>query len=66
VPHDVRVVDRGQDLGFNQEPGAHQVVGHEARRQLLDRHLAPELAMASGYDHSKGAAAELRTYLVPR
>ena len=62
----VGMVDRGQDPRFGQEAGPYRLVAHERGRQLLDRHLPTELAMASGHHDAEPSASELVADLVPR
>ena len=57
---DVRVVERGQDLGFALEPREARRIGRHRRRQDLDRHVAFQLAVARAIDLAHSAFADLR------
>ena len=57
---DVRVVQRGQDLGFALEPREACGIGRHRRRQDLDRHVAFQLAVARAIDLAHSAFAQLR------
>ena len=60
------MVERSEEPGLDREAAADRRVGGEGTRQLLDGHVAPELAVASGQDDSPPAAAELAAHLVVR
>jgi hypothetical protein len=56
---DVRVVERGEQPALGQEARPHLEVRRERVRELLDRDVATELAVAPGEDDAPSAAAEL-------
>ena len=57
--HDMRVVERGQDLGLRREPAARGRVAREGGGQLLDGDPAAELAVLAGDHHSHAPLAQL-------
>ena len=63
---DVGMVESRQQPGLGHEPRPDGRVGGEGPGQLLDRHLAPELAVARLQDDTPAAAAELGAQLVGR
>ena len=56
---DVRVVERGQDLGFALEPGQPLGVGGNGFRQQLDCHLPAEPGVLGAIHLTHAAFAEL-------
>ncbi len=56
---DVRVVQRGQQLGFALEAGEPLGIGGERLGQHLDRHLAVERGVHGAPDHAHAALADL-------
>ena len=55
---DVRVVQRGQGLGFALEPREAIRVGGERHGENLDRNVAPQLGIARAIDLAHAAGAE--------
>ncbi len=55
---DLRMIERGQHLGFALEAEEAIAIAGKALGQHLDRHVAIELRVASAVDHTHSACAE--------
>jgi hypothetical protein len=61
---DVRMVDRGQDLGLALEPGEQLRIGGRLAEQHLDGHLSTQLGVAGTIDPAHAARTEQADDLV--
>ena len=62
---DVRVLEARGRLRFAQEPPTPIVVGHEVRRQHLQRDFAIERGVERAVDHAHATPPELRQDAIP-